>query len=198
IEGGDVIVLNHEALLIGASERTRSETIEVLARKAFEAGHVERVYEIPIPTERTFMHLDTVLTIVDHGVVVWFPGVMEHIKYIHHLEMDEAGKVIRRPDERNLERILSDEFGQQVEIVRTGGGDEHFASREQRTDGTNTLALAPRVACTYERNTRTIAAMEKAGIECISIIGSELVRGLGGPRCMTMPLRRRATDASAD
>lgn len=197
IEGGDVIVLNEKALLIGASERTRSETIEVLARKAFEDGHVERVYEIPIPTERTFMHLDTVLTIVDHGVVVWFPGVMEHIKYIHHLEEDASGQVLRRPDERNLEQILSDEFGRPVEIVRTGGGDEHFASREQRTDGTNTLALAPRVACTYERNTRTIAAMEKAGIECVSIIGSELVRGLGGPRCMTMPLRRRSNPQGA-
>ncbi len=197
IEGGDIIVLNREALLIGASERTRSETIEVLARKAFEDGDVKRVYEIPIPTERTFMHLDTVLTIVDHGVVVWFPGVMEHIKYIHHLEMDESGKVLRQAESRNLEQILSDEFGQQVQIVRTGGGDEHFASREQRTDGTNTLALAPRVACTYERNTRTIAAMEEAGIECVSIIGSELVRGLGGPRCMTMPLRRRSADAKA-
>ncbi|MCB9852961.1 MAG: arginine deiminase [Phycisphaerales bacterium] len=194
IEGGDVIVLSRDALLIGASERTRSETIEVLAKKAFDEGHVKRVYEIPIPTERTFMHLDTVLTIVDHGVVVWFPGVMEHIKYIHHLEEDDSGQVVRKKDSRNLEQILSDEFGKQVEIVRTGGGDEHFASREQRTDGTNTLALAPRVACTYERNTRTIAAMEKAGIECISIIGSELVRGLGGPRCMTMPLRRRSAD----
>lgn len=198
IEGGDVIVLSQDALLIGASERTRSETIEVLAKKAFDEGHVKRVYEIPIPTERTFMHLDTVLTIVDHGVVVWFPGVMEHIKYIHHLEEDESGNVIRRADSRNLEQILSDEFGKPVEIVRTGGGDEHFASREQRTDGTNTLALAPRVACTYERNTRTIAAMEKAGIECVSIIGSELVRGLGGPRCMTMPLRRRSAVEAAE
>ena len=142
------------------------------------------------------MHLDTVLTIVDHGVVVWYPGVMEHIKHIHHIEMNDDGKVVRKREERDLARILSDEFGREVEIVRTGGGDEHFASREQRTDGTNVLALAPRVACTYERNTRTIEAMEQAGIECVSIIGSELVRGLGGPRCMTMPLRRRASQDS--
>ncbi len=191
IEGGDVIVLNEESVLVGASERTRSETIEVLARKAFEIGHAKRFYEIPIPTERIFMHLDTVFTIVDRGVVVWYPGVMEHIRYIHHYEPDADGRVIRTPDDRDLKRILADEFGCEIRVVRTGGGSEHYAGREQRTDGTNTLAIAPGVACTYERNVKTIEAMEKAGIECITVAGSELVRGLGGPRCMTMPLRRR-------
>lgn len=190
IEGGDVIVLNEEAVLVGVSQRTRSETICVLASKAFEAGHVRRFYEIPIPTERTFMHLDTVFTLVDRGLVVWYSGVMEHIEYIHQFWPDGAGGVVREPESRSLVQILQDEFGQEVQIVRTGGGDSHFADREQRTDGTNTLAIAPRVACTYERNSRTIAAMEKAGITCIPIVGSELVRGLGGPRCMTMPLRR--------
>jgi len=195
IEGGDVIVLNEQAVLVGVSERTRSETIELLARKTFELGHTRRFYEIPIPTERTFMHLDTVFTIVDKSVVVWFPGVMENIKYIHHFEPN-GGRVVRKPDERSLHRILSDEIGRDVKIIRTGGGDPHYAGREQRTDGTNILALAPGVACTYERNVKTIAAMEAAGIECIRVSGSELVRGLGGPRCMTMPLRRRSPEDS--
>lgn len=190
IEGGDVLVLSDETVFVGVSERTRSETIERIAKKIFQLGQIKRVYEVPIPTERTFMHLDTVFTCVDDHTVVWYPGVMEHIKYIHHYELDDSGKVIRQPDDRSLVDILSDEFEKEVRIIRTGGGDEHYASREQRTDGTNTLAIAPRVACTYERNTRTIAAMEEAGIECVSIQGSELVRGLGGPRCMTMPLRR--------
>jgi len=192
IEGGDVIVLNEEAVLVGTSERTRSETIEVLARKAFAQGATRRFFEIPIPSERTFMHLDTVFTIVDRGMVVWYPGVMENIQFIHRYESDGAGGVTRQVESRNLERILSDEFGQSLKVVRTGGGSEHFASREQRTDGTNILALAPRVACTYERNQRTVAAMQEAGIEVITVVGSELVRGLGGPRCMTMPLRRRS------
>lgn len=190
IEGGDVLVLNEEAVLVGASQRTRSETIQILADNLFEFGHTSRFYEIPIPTERTFMHLDTVLTIVDRGVVVWFPGVMERLQYIHHYEPGAHGEVVRKADPRSLKEILSDEFGREVRIIRTGGGDEHYAVREQRTDGTNTLAIAPRVVCTYERNVRTIAAMEQAGIECLPIEGSELVRGLGGPRCMTMPLRR--------
>lgn len=191
IEGGDVIVLNEESVLVGTSERTRSETIEVLARKAFAQGTVRRFFEIPIPSERTFMHLDTVFTIVDKGMVVWYPGVMENLKFIHRYEADGAGGVTREIESRNLEGILSDEFGQALKVVRTGGGSEHFASREQRTDGTNILAIAPRVACTYERNQRTVAAMRSAGIEVIPVVGSELVRGLGGPRCMTMPLRRQ-------
>lgn len=190
IEGGDVIVLNEEAALVGVSERTRSETIEMLARRAFEAGHVRRVYEIPIPSERTFMHLDTVFTIVDRGMVVWYPGVMEHVKEIFRFEPDGERGVARRTDSRSLEQVLSDEFDAPLTIVRTGGGDEHYARREQHTDGTNILAIAPRVACTYQRNTRTIKAMKEAGIEVIPVAGSELVRGLGGPRCMTMPLRR--------
>lgn len=190
IEGGDVIVLNQEAVLVGVSERTRSETVKVLARKVFTSGQAKRFYEIPIPTQRTFMHLDTVFTIVDRGVVVWYPGVMEQIERIDHFACDDAGSVVRKAESRSLTQILSDEFGRELKIIRTGGGDEHFASREQRTDGTNILAIAPGVACTYKRNARTIKAMEQAGIECIAVGGSELVRGLGGPRCMTMPLRR--------
>ncbi|HRX87025.1 MAG TPA: arginine deiminase family protein, partial [Phycisphaerae bacterium] len=190
IEGGDVIILNEEAVLVGASERTRSATIEVLAQKVLDVGKVRRVYEIPIPTERLFMHLDTVFTVVDRGTVVWFPGVMEQLGHIQHYESGPAGGVIRRPDERDLRRILSDEFGREVEVIQTGGGDAHYASREQRTDGTNVFAIAPRKVISYDRNERTIAALEKAGVECVRVQGSELVRGLGGPRCMTMPLRR--------
>lgn len=190
IEGGDVIVLNEEALLIGVSERTRSETVKAFARKAFALGQIKRIYEIPIPSERSFMHLDTVFTIVSRGVVVWFPGVMERIEHIEQLTGDGQGGIVQRHEQRTLSRILSDEFGQELKVIPSGGGDEHFATREQRTDGTNILAIAPGVACTYRRNQRTIKAMEKAGIECIAIPGSELVRGLGGPRCMTMPLRR--------
>lgn len=190
IEGGDIIILNEEAVLVGASERTRSATIEVLAQKVLDVGKVRRVYEIPIPTERLFMHLDTVFTIVNEGTVVWFPGVMERLGHILHYESGPGGGLIRRPDERDLRRILSDEFGREVEVIPTGGGDAHYASREQRTDGTNVFAVAPRQVISYDRNERTIAALEKAGVECIRVVGSELVRGLGGPRCMTMPLRR--------
>ena len=190
IEGGDVIVVNEEAVLVGVSERTRLETIDILAKSIFGEGRIKRLYGIPIPSERTFMHLDTVFTIVDRGMVVWYAGVMDQIKFVSLFQPDGGGGVLQKIEERSLPQILSDEFGCEVTIIRTGGGDEHYASREQRTDGTNILAIAPRVACTYERNARTIAAMEKAGVDVVKVVGSELVRGLGGPRCMTMPLRR--------
>lgn len=196
IEGGDVIVLNEEAVLVGISERTRLETIEILARRIFEIGKTTRLYGVPIPSERTFMHLDTVFTIVNRGMVVWFPEVMENIKYLQFCRQSPAGGLERTVLERSLADVLTDEFGVPLIVIRTAGGDEHYAAREQRTEGTNILAVAPGVACTYERNARTIAAMERAGVEVVRIAGSELVRGLGGPRCMTMPLRRAAASGA--
>lgn len=193
IEGGDVIILSPNAVLIGASERTRSETIELLASKCFQFGKVKRVYEVPIPTERAFMHLDTVFTVLDRGTVLWFSPVMKKIRYVHRYERGADGAAVRVTDNRNLPDVLRDEFECDVTIIDTAGGKGHFVAREQRTDGTNVLAIAPRVVMTYERNERTIKALEDHGVTCIGIDDSELVRGLGGPRCMTMPLRRKST-----
>lgn len=193
IEGGDVIILSHDAVLIGASERTRSETIELLAGNCFRHGHVRRVYEIPIPTERAFMHLDTVFTVIDRGMVLWYGNVMADIRYLHRYEPADAGEqpgARREPENRSLLEVLRDEFDAEVTAIPTAGGSAHFAPREQRSDGANALAIAPRVVVTYERNERTTAALESHGVTCIGIDDSELVRGLGGPRCMTMPLRR--------
>ena len=157
IEGGDVIILSPDAVLIGDSERTRSETIELLAAKCFQVGHVKRVYEIPIPTDRAFMHLDTVFTILDRGVVLWFAEVMENIGFIHRYEPspDDPQQAVRVPEERGFQEILRDEFDRDLTIIPTAGGSKHFAAREQRTDGANAVALAPRVAIVYERNQHT-------------------------------------------
>ncbi len=193
IEGGDVIVLSPESVLIGASERTRSETIELLSGKCFQFSEMKRVYEIGIPTQRAFMHLDTVFTVIDRGIVLWFSDVMEQAKRIFRCEPDpdDPTRVQRIAETRSLLEVLRDEFESDVTVIDTAGGQKRFASREQRTDGTNALAVAPRVVVTYERNERTTAALEEHGVTCIGIDDSELVRGLGGPRCMTMPLRRR-------
>lgn len=190
IEGGDVIVVSPDAVLIGASERTRSETIERLAAKCFQFGKVSRVYEIPIPTERAFMHLDTVFTIIDRGKVLWYPDVIARISYIHRYENNGNGGAHRVTEKRNLESVLRDEFGTDLTIIHTAGGKKPHAAKEQRMDGANVLAIAPSVGITYERNERTTRELEKHGVQCVGIDDSELVRGLGGPRCMTMPLRR--------
>ncbi len=192
IEGGDVIILSPEAVLVGDSERTRSATIELLAAKCFKFGRVQRVYELPIPTERSFMHLDTVFNILDRGMVLWHAEVMENLPYVHRYEPDPsfATRAMRVPEPRGIREILADEFGGELTVVETAGGSRHFAAREQRSDGANAFSIAPRTAVCFERNELTIRALEQQGIRCIAIKDSELVRGLGGPRCMTMPLRR--------
>jgi arginine deiminase len=139
------------------------------------------------------MHLDTVLAVVDRGVVVWYPPVMERVSEIEcYAPQERAGEVhaVSVPEKRTLREILQDEFGCDLTIVQTGGGHTHYGPREQRTDGTNVLAIAPRRVIMYDRNFKTREELELHGIETITVPGSELVRGLGGPRCMSMPLRR--------
>ena len=191
VEGGDILVLSSEALLIGCSERTNSATIERLAAKFFRLEGIKRVYEIPLPAERAFMHLDTVFSILDAGLVLWYGNVMQHLSHINRYEPADAdGGVSRVREVRSLLDILEAEFDTRPTVIDAAGGDKVHSIREQRMDGVNKLAIAPRVVITYERNERTIAALEAHGVTCITIAGSELVRGLGGPRCMTMPLLR--------
>jgi len=77
-----------------------------------------------------------------------------------------------------------------VKLIPSGGGDVITAAREQWNDSTNTLAIAPGVVVTYDRNTMSNSTLRSNGIEVVEIGGSELVRGRGGPRCMSMPLNR--------
>ncbi|CAG0973942.1 partial Arginine deiminase, partial [Gammaproteobacteria bacterium] len=196
VEGGDILVLSQQAVAIGSSQRTRSSTIQLLAKRLFARGLALRVYEIPIPAERTYMHLDTVFTVVAKGIVVAYPDVMRAIRGVIRYEPihvpGEGVSAQPSEDERPFFRILGDEFGMdEVTICETGGNEPHkYASREQRADGTNMFAIAPKVVVSYDRSEHTNEALEELGVEVLRITGSELVRGLGGPRCMTMPLRR--------
>ncbi len=195
VEGGDVLVLNPDALLIGDSERTTWQAVERIATNAFEFGHMKRMYEIKIPVHRDFMHLDTVFTVIDRGTVVWYPQVMEHVREIRRyepLEQDDGVVATRVTESRSLEQVLRDEFDCDLTVIPTGGGHQHYGPREQRTDGTNVLAIAPRKVLMYDRNFKTQEALQRHGIETITLPGSELVRGLGGPRCMSMPLVRQS------
>lgn len=195
IEGGDIIVLTDKALAIGNSERTDSEAIMEVAKQVLKDGKVERVYEVLLPKKRNFMHLDTVFTIIDENLVVTYPDALQNVleTRVHRKEgVDENGNVILSTEvlKESLLSTLRNEIDY-LEIIETGNGNPEYASREQWFDGANVFAIGPRRVISYNRNRHTNRALREAGVEVLQIPSSELSRGLGGPRCMTMALDRQ-------
>ncbi len=190
IEGGDVLVLNHETLIIGLSERTTEEAIEWVSQKYLvEKELVRQIIVVQIPSRRAYMHLDTVFTMVDRDKFLMYPGIRD-LTNIYWLERNSDNRVVAS-NGYSLQGALKKALGlKQVEIIYSGANDEITAAREQWGDSTNTLAIRPGVVICYDRNEVTNDTLCRHGIEVIEIDGSELVRGRGGPRCMSMPLDR--------
>jgi arginine deiminase len=190
IEGGDELVLNNEMIAIGSSERTSVEAIETVARNIFKAGVFKKVLLFDIPKCRAFMHLDTVFTMVDHDKFTIHPGI-EGPMNLYIITPGKDGAINTSFESDTLEHILESELKLDgVDLIRCGGGDPIVAAREQWNDGSNTLAIAPGTVVTYERNYVSNELLQKHGVKVITIASSELSRGRGGPRCMSMPLVR--------
>lgn len=196
LEGGDVMVLSDSAVAVGASVRSGSDAIETLARRLFEGDSgIREVLVIRIPAARAYMHLDTVFTMVDRDSFTLFPGVADEIRVFRLTPSGGSGDgvkdgSIRIREAESLEKGIAGILGMPVRILKSGGKDRGAAAREQWNDSANTLAVKPGTVITYNRNTASNEALEKAGINVLEIEGSELVRGRGGPRCMSMPLLR--------
>ena len=192
LEGGDVLNLNEHTLAIGISQRTEPDAIEQLARDIFKnpTANIDTVLAIHIPETRAFMHLDTVFTQIDNDKFTVHPGILGPLEVFKLTKGDDNEVNILRQEE-TLEEILAEALGiEHVTLIKCGGGDLITAEREQWNDGSNTLCIAPGKVIVYERNNVTNAILRQYGLTVLEIPSSELSRGRGGPRCMSMPLWR--------
>ena len=192
IEGGDILNLNEHTLAIGISQRTEPDGIELIAKNIFANKDcaIDTVLAIHIPETRAFMHLDTVFTQIDHDKFTVHPGILGPLE-VFKLTRGEGDDIKLERKEETLEEILAESLGlEHVTLIKCGGGDLITAEREQWNDGSNTLCIAPGKVIVYERNNVTNAILRDEGITVLEIPSSELSRGRGGPRCMSMPLWR--------
>ncbi|MDE6456832.1 MAG: arginine deiminase, partial [Dysosmobacter sp.] len=192
LEGGDILILSPQVLGVGISQRTKGDSIDTLAEAVltYSRTSFKKILAFNIPKSRSFMHLDTVFTMVDRDKFTVHPNILSSIT-VFVMELDENRKMKITQEDGRLEDILKAHLGlDHVTLIECGRGSEVDAAREQWNDGSNTLAIAPGEVVVYSRNYVTNRSLEEAGVKVHAIPSAELSRGRGGPRCMSMPLWR--------
>jgi arginine deiminase len=190
IEGGDVMPIGKGVVLIGMGERTTPQAVSLVARRLFQAGAAHLVLAVVLPRARGYMHLDTVITMVDHDAVCAYPSIVDAARVWAVRPGDTPDEVVLEAADAGLVELIGRHLGIGTPRVITTGGDEFEVEREQWDDGNNVLAVEPGVVVAYDRNAYTNTKLRKAGIEVITVPGFEIGRGRGGAHCLTCPIER--------
>lgn len=209
LEGGDVHPVREDLLIVGFSDRTSAMALDHLCDIAMARCGISDVIVVVMPGEPTAVHLDMLFTQIDHGLCVVSPPQFigpQRLAVLHR----RKGKTGVREMPDFFAALKEVDFA--LEPILCGGSDRALQEREQWASGCNLLALRPGLALAYKRNEATLGELEKAGFRIVgfedflsgddqvndeerailTIRGSELVRGGGGPRCMSLPLLRDA------
>ena len=190
LEGGDILILSPQVIAVGISQRTEEDSVDKFAHTVLSISKTfKKILAFNIPKTRSFMHLDTVFTMVDRDKFTVHPNILREIT-VYVMELTD-GKVRIREEQGRLEDILKEHLElDRATLIKCGSDSPIDAAREQWSDGSNTLAIAPGEVVVYERNYVTNRILEDNGITVHTIPCSELSRGRGGPRCMSMPFVR--------